>query len=127
MSELILPQIVLPGDEEERRRLRQEVLYNAILAHGDVSMLFHEPAQTEEILKTAEQFYNWVCQEPEHVSRMRYEARQAFLNETEADREFRRSIVLDEQQVFNDEAQEFKMTLDHWPMPENLDPDTPST
>lgn len=74
-DELILPQIVLPGDETERRRLRECVLAHAAYLHqGD--NLFSELSAIEEVLKTAEAFYNWVCQEPEHVSKAKWQAQQ---------------------------------------------------
>lgn len=55
-------------DNQRRRELRERALYSAALLHcevGDTMAILNREAAANDVLATAQQFYDWIAQEDE--------------------------------------------------------------
>jgi hypothetical protein len=52
-------------DDTERRDLRMQAISAAAYIHGDANVVFEREEQTNEVIKTAQQFYDWVVENDE--------------------------------------------------------------
>jgi hypothetical protein len=52
-------------DDTERRELRVQAISAAAYIHGEANVLFERDEQVSEVIKTAQQFYDWICTEDE--------------------------------------------------------------
>lgn len=52
-----------PPDAEERRTLRYNALHDAVLLHGEPDLIFDPEETMIKVLRTAEEFYQWIIKE----------------------------------------------------------------
>ena len=52
-------------DERERRELRERAVSHAAYLHSDINLVFEREDQITEVLKTAQEFYDWIIIESE--------------------------------------------------------------